>query len=254
MSTKIAVRNLHVSFGDKEVLRGLALDVRLGETLVVMGQSGCGKSVLLKCIIGLIKPDSGSIVVDGADITRLSEGELNIVRRQFGMLFQASALFDSLSVGENVAFPLVERRCCEPSEIPRVVAERLAAVGLPGIENLRPAELSGGMKKRVALARALSMDPEIMLYDEPTTGLDPIVADQINDLIVELKKERGHTAVVVTHDIHSACKVGDRLVMLNHGVIEAEGTPEQMSRSDDELVRAFFRSAAMGVAGGGVCA
>ena len=249
MPTKIAVRNLHLAFNGLEVLRGLDLDVELGGTLVVMGQSGCGKSVLLKCMLGLIRPDAGSIVIDGEDVTRLSEERLNAVRRQFGMLFQGAALFDSLSVGENVAFPLVERRSCPPGEIPNVVRRKLEAVGLAGTENMRPSQLSGGMKKRVGLARALAMDPEVIFYDEPTTGLDPVVADQINDLIVKLKRERSHTAVVVTHDIHSACRVADRMVLLSKGRIEAEGSPEEMRGSGNALVRAFFEGSGMQTTG-----
>jgi len=237
----ISVRDLYKRFGPLEVLRGINLDVERGTSVVILGESGCGKSVLLKCIIGLLEPDAGRVFYHGRDLTRLTEREWVQVRRHFGMLFQGGALFDSLTVGENVAFPLEHHTDLSRQEIARVVAEKLELVGLPGIEEMMPAELSGGMKKRVALARAIAMNPEVILYDEPTTGLDPIMADQINELIVKMARTLKVTSFVVTHDIDSAQKVGDRLVMMYGGQFIFEGTPEEIVVCRDPLVRSFVR-------------
>lgn len=237
----IHVQNLCKRFGGKEVLRQIDLDVERGTTIVILGESGCGKSVLLKCITGLLEPDCGKVLYRGRDIAALSERERTEVRRHMGMLFQGSALFDSLTVAENVAFPIREHRRLPPGEVERIVAEKLELVGLPGTQAMMPAELSGGMKKRVALARAIAMDPEIVLYDEPTTGLDPIMADQINDLIVKTQRTLNVTSFVVTHDMDSATKVADRIVMLYQGRFVFDGTPEEILASRDGVVRSFVR-------------
>ncbi len=242
----IEIRRLVKTLGGRRVLDGVDLDVGPGETLVVMGRSGCGKSVLLKHVIGLMKPDSGSIQVDGVELTRLDERELMQVRRRFGMLFQAAALFDSMTVGENVGLMLAEHTRMSREEIAARVAECLARVGLSGVEGLKPASLSGGMKKRVGLARAIAFRPEIILYDEPTTGLDPVMGDAINELIRALQKQLGVTSVVVTHDMTSAFKVGDRLAMLHGGKIVFTGTPEETRGTRDPLVRQFVEGSSVG--------
>jgi len=228
-------------FGDLEVLKRLHLDVEQGTSVVILGESGCGKTVLLRCIIGLQRPDGGRVLYEGRDVCAMSEREKVEMRKHFGMLFQGGALFDSLSVAENIAFSLERHTRLSRTEIREIVAEKLELVGLPGIQDKMPAELSGGMKKRVALARAISMDPQIILYDEPTTGLDPIMADQINDLIIKMREALGVTSLVVTHDIDSAQKVGDRLVMMHDGRFIFDGTPEEIVISTDPLVRSFVR-------------
>jgi phospholipid/cholesterol/gamma-HCH transport system ATP-binding protein len=222
------------------------LDVEKGETVVVLGPSGTGKSVLLKHIIGLMKPDAGSIKVNGDEVVGMSENDLNHLRRKFGMLFQGAALFDSMTVGENVGLGLVEHEELPPDEVRRIVAERLEWVGLKGGEAMKPASLSGGMRKRVGLARALAMDPEFILYDEPTTGLDPIMADAINSLIRELQRRLGVTSVVVTHEMKSAYVVGDRLAMLYQGKIVFMGTPEDIRSSRDPMVHQFIEGSSEG--------
>jgi len=237
----IRCQDLYKSFNSLEVLIGLDLEVVRGETLVIIGESGCGKSVLLKHLIGLLRPDRGQVYFAGTDITRLSEHELVPIRTRFGMLFQGSALFDSLSVGENVAFALREHRRLPEAEVRRIVAEKLGLVGLPDIEEKMPSELSGGMQKRVALARAIALDPEVILYDEPTTGLDPLHADDINDLIIHTQRTVQATTIIVTHDIVSACRVADRIVMLFGGRIVAGGTPEEILNSTVREVREFIR-------------
>jgi phospholipid/cholesterol/gamma-HCH transport system ATP-binding protein len=242
----IQFRDLHKSFGPKRVLSGLALEIRTGETLVVIGQSGSGKSVLLKLLIGILAPDRGSIVIDGTDVTAMDRETRQKTARKFGMLFQAAALFDSLNVGENVAFGLKRRTDLDPAAIGRIVADSLAKVGLQGIEALMPYELSGGMRKRVGLARAIAYRPEIILYDEPSTGLDPIRADAINDLILLLQKEMGVTSIVITHDLVSAYKVADRMAMLYDGRIVAVGTPNEIRESPDPVVQQFLLGRADG--------
>jgi len=232
-------------FGTQSVLSGVTLDVARGETLVIIGRSGCGKSVLLKNMIGLIKPDSGRILVDGRDIVPLSEDDLVKVRARFGMVFQGAALFDSLTVAENVGFAL--RRQGLPEErVSGIVEEKLMQVGLPGVGGKKPGELSGGMKKRVGLARALAMDPEVILYDEPTTGLDPIMSDAINELIVETRDRLGVTSVVVTHDMVSAYRVGHRVAMLHEGRVRFTGTPDEIRSSGDAVVQQFITGRARG--------
>jgi phospholipid/cholesterol/gamma-HCH transport system ATP-binding protein len=246
MQPKIELSGIRKSFGGQYVLRGVDLTVRGGETLVVIGRSGCGKSVMLKHMVGLIKPDSGSVAVDGEDITPLGEHALFDIRKKFGFLFQGAALLDSLTVGENVGLGLTERSGHTSGTIRRIVSEKLALVGMEGTESTMPADLSGGMKKRVGLARAIAMEPEIVLYDEPTTGLDPIMADTINELIVTLKRELRITSVVVTHDMTSARKVGDRVAMLYDGRIMFDGTMEDLDATDDPVVRQFIEGRAEG--------
>jgi phospholipid/cholesterol/gamma-HCH transport system ATP-binding protein len=242
----IEIRGLRKRLGTKQVLDGVDLEVRQGETMVVMGRSGTGKSVLLKHIIGLMTPDAGSIEVDDVDIAHLAERELNEVRRHFGMLFQGAALFDSLTVGENVALPLREHTSMKNDEVLRRVAERLEWVGLKGVEDMKPASLSGGMKKRVGLARAIVMDPQYVLYDEPTTGLDPIMADVIDQLIRSMQKRMGVTSIVVTHDMSSAFKVADRMALLNDGRVVFLGSVEDVRTTQDPLVRQFVEGSSEG--------
>ncbi len=242
----IQIRDLSKAFNGTPVLRHVTLAIKAGETMVVMGRSGCGKSVLLKHLIGLLKPDAGSVHVDGIDITQLSGRSLDKLRMKFGMLFQSAALFDSMSVGENVGFALREHTTMSPGAIRKRVQECLEMVGLKGIEALAPSELSGGMRKRVGLARALAMHPEIILYDEPTTGIDPVMADVINRLIVALRDQLKVTSVVVTHDMSSAYKVADRMAMLYNGSILQVGTPEEIRRSANPAVQQFIRGEAEG--------
>jgi phospholipid/cholesterol/gamma-HCH transport system ATP-binding protein len=244
--TMIEIVDLKKSFGNHEVLKGVNLTVRRGETVVVIGRSGCGKSVLLKHVIGIMKPDSGKIIVDGTDVTGLRQSELYEFRRKFGMLFQGSALFDSLSVWENVGLGLTEHSNLSETEIRKRVCEKLELVGLNRIDESRPSELSGGMKKRVGLARAIAMDPPVILYDEPTTGLDPIMADVINELIRNLQRTLKITSVAVTHDMKSAYKIGDRLAMLYGGKIVFEGTPDEIRASSNGVVRQFVDGRAEG--------
>jgi phospholipid/cholesterol/gamma-HCH transport system ATP-binding protein len=236
----IEIRKLYKSFKGVAVLRGLDFVIPKGATTVIIGKSGCGKSVLLRHLVGLLKPDSGQILIEGTDIVPLSERALSPFRKKFGMLFQSAALFDSMSVFENVAFPLREERRYKESEIKKRVAETLGIVGLAGIESKMPAELSGGMRKRVALARAVIRRPEVVLYDEPTTGLDPVTADRINDLIVELNDKLCVTSVAVTHDMKSVFKIADRIALLDGGVIAMEGTPQQFQNSTDERIQNFI--------------
>jgi phospholipid/cholesterol/gamma-HCH transport system ATP-binding protein len=242
----IQVRGLKKRLGRKQVLDGVDLEVDKGETVVVLGPSGTGKSVLLKHVIGLMKPDEGSIEVDGTEIVGLDEHELDEVRRRFGMLFQGSALFDSMTVGENVGLGLREHTRLDDAEIRRRVAERLEWVGLSGVEDMKPSSLSGGMRKRVGLARAIAMDPDYILYDEPTTGLDPIMSDVINGLIRELQQRLGVTSIVVTHDMRSAYHVGDRLALLHLGKLAFSGTPDEIRASRDPLVRQFIEGSSEG--------
>ncbi|UCD71387.1 MAG: ABC transporter ATP-binding protein [Syntrophobacterales bacterium] len=245
-SVKIKVVDLHKSFGKNYVLRGINLTVNKGESMVVIGGSGVGKSVLIKCVIGLIKPDSGSIGIDGQEITSLKEGSLNEIRKKFGMLFQAGALFDSLSVWENVGFGLKHHTSLGDGEIKAIAVEKLGLLGLRSVEDLMPSELSGGMRKRVSLARAIAMEPEILLYDEPTTGLDPIMADAINDLIVQMRKKLEVTSIAITHDMVSAYKIADRIAMLYEGKIIEVGTPKQIRESSNAIVQQFIQGKAEG--------
>jgi phospholipid/cholesterol/gamma-HCH transport system ATP-binding protein len=243
----IEIRGLSKRLGGRAVLQGLDLDVRTGETLVVLGPSGTGKSVLLKHIIGLMQPDRGSIRIDGEEIVGLSEDRLDAVRQRFGMLFQGAALFDSMTVGENVALPMRERvRDMDPAEVRRRTVERLEWVGLESAADLRPASLSGGMRKRVGLARALAMDPEYILYDEPTTGLDPITADVIHQLIRDLQRQLQVTSVVVTHDLRSAYTVADRIVLLYQGHMVYDGTVEATRSTTDPAMRQFIEGSSRG--------
>lgn len=242
----IKVADVHKSLGGKPVLAGVNLEVRKGETMVIIGQSGAGKSILLKLIIGIMNPDRGEIFLDGHEITRLTGEERLRLNRKVGMVFQAAALFDSMTVAENVAFGL-ERHCrLGPQEIKKIVSEALEMVGLRGIENLMPHQLSGGMKKRVGLARAIAYRPEIMLYDEPSTGIDPIRADAINEMINKFKQELGVTSIVITHDIASAYRVADRMAMLYGGRIIEVGTPEEFRRSQNPVIQQFIRGEAHG--------
>ena len=246
LSVKIDVGDLHKSFDTNHVLRGVNLEVTKGESMVVIGGSGVGKSVLIKCIIGLMRPDSGSIRVDGQEIASLNEKSLNEMRKKFGMLFQAGALFDSLPVWENVGFGLKQHTSLSDDEIKSIAVEKLRTLGLRDVEDLMPSELSGGMRKRVSLARAIAMEPEILLYDEPTTGLDPIMADAINELIVQMRKKLQVTSIAITHDMVSAYKIADRIAMLYEGRIVEVGTPEQIRKSSDAVVQQFIQGKAEG--------
>ncbi len=242
----IEIINLSKSFTSSKVLDNLNLIINSGEVIVIIGRSGCGKSVLLKHIIGLMKPDMGQVIVSGNDMTRLEEYEMDKIRLSFGMLFQGAALFDSMTVGENVGFTLREHTDIPEGEIRKKIANSLELVGLKGIEKLMPAELSGGMKKRVGLARAICNNPKIILYDEPTTGLDPIMADAINDLIIDLNSKLNVTSIVVTHDMVSAYKIADRIAMLYKGKIIAIGAPGEIKNTKDPIVKQFITGAAKG--------
>jgi phospholipid/cholesterol/gamma-HCH transport system ATP-binding protein len=242
----IVFEKVHKSFGDLKVIRGLDLEVQDEESLVILGRSGSGKSVMLKLALGILSPDKGRILVDGEDINLIPLKELYSLRQRFGMLFQGAALFDSLMVWENVAFTMIEHEGKKMNEVMPLVQEKLMMVGMPDVEYKYPAELSGGMKKRVGLARAIASNPKYLLYDEPTTGLDPIMADVINNLIIKMKKELGTTSIVVTHDIVSATKVGTRLVMLYDGVIIWSGTPEETHATDNPYVKQFIAGSAEG--------
>jgi phospholipid/cholesterol/gamma-HCH transport system ATP-binding protein len=232
--------NLHKSFGSQHVLAGVNLEIPAGSIYVVIGRSGAGKSCLLKHFIGLLRPDAGEVWIDGTEISALRGRALNRVRDRFGMLFQGGALFDSLSVYDNVAFPLREKSRLKEAEIRRRVQERLAQVGLPGVGEKFPAELSGGMRKRVALARALISEPEILLFDEPTTGLDPIRVNAIHHLILDLHRLLHFTAVIVSHEIPEIFSLATRVAMLHEGVIVATGTPAEIQDSPDPVVQQFI--------------
>ncbi len=242
----IEISDLYKSFGEMPVLQGVNLTVEKGESMTVIGGSGSGKSVLIKHIIGLLFPDRGRVVVDGQALSDLDEFGLNELRKKFGMLFQMAALFDSLSVWENVGFSLKQHTKMRDAEIRKIATEKLALVGLKDVEDKMPSELSGGMRKRVGLARAIAMDAEIILYDEPTTGLDPITADAINDLIVDLRKKLGVTSVSITHDMQSAYKISDRIAMLYKGRIQEIGTPDQIRNTENPIVRQFITGSATG--------
>lgn len=236
---QIRIRGLEKAFGSHQVLRGVDLDIERGKINIIIGGSGQGKSVLIKHLMGLVKPDKGQIWVDGVDVVGLDEVALNEERKKFGMLFQYAALFDSLTVEENVAFPLVEHRRLPKDEVRRQVLERLHALGLRDVENKYPAELSGGMRKRVGLARALILKPQILLYDEPTTGLDPVATKNVDDMIRDTSKETAVTSVVISHDMASTFRIADRISMLYEGKIVESGSPEQIRRSSHQFLREF---------------
>ena len=240
----IEVRNLCRSFGPHRVLDGVSFTIQTGESVVIIGRSGCGKSVLLKHIIGLILPDSGDVLINGENIVGMNERQLLKVRHQFGMLFQSAALFDSMTVAENVGFALRRERKFTEAEIAAKVTEALEMVDLSGTEQKKPSELSGGMRKRVGLARAIVYQPAMVLYDEPTTGLDPIVSDSIDKLILRVCARLKVTSVVVTHDMRSARRVGQRIVMLHRGRVHAVGTPEEIFHSADPIVQQFVQGIA----------
>jgi phospholipid/cholesterol/gamma-HCH transport system ATP-binding protein len=243
----IVVEGLHRAFGPQAVLRGIDLSVAAGEIMIVIGRSGGGKSVLLKHLLGLLRPDAGRVLVDGQDITRLGHRELDRVRERYGVVFQGGALFDSMSVFDNVAFPLREKRGRPPgAELRRRVEEKLAQVGLPGIGHKNPAEISGGMRKRVAIARALVTQPEVVFFDEPTTGLDPILVNAIHQLIRDLHRTFRFTAVMVSHEIPEIFGIADRVAMLHEGRIVAAGPPEAIQASEDPVVRQFIRGEIQG--------
>ena len=230
------------SFGGNEALKHINLTIKEGETLAIIGGSGSGKSTLLRLLIGLIKPTAGQILVRGKDVTPYTEAEMDKVRLRMGMVFQYSALFDSMTVGDNVAFGLREHTKKSEDEIQRIVREKLALVGLEGVENMMPSELSGGMKKRVGLARAIANDPSIIFYDEPSSGLDPIMTERIDELIVDTQRKLGVTSVVVTHDMASACRIADRIAMVYEGELIAVDETERFKELKDERVQAFFHT------------
>ena len=240
----IEFRKVYKRFGRQVVLNGVDLGITEGESLVILGASGSGKSVMLKHMVGLLQPDEGEVWFDGKRIDQFPERKLMDVRVQFGFLFQMGALFDSMNVEDNVGFPLVEHTTKTKEEISRIVDQKLLMVGLPEVRKKMPAELSGGQRKRVALARAIALDPRVILYDEPTTGLDPIRSDVINELILKLQRELKVTSVVVTHDMQSAFKVADRIVMLHEGKLIFDGTSEQIRASDNPIVKRFVQGEA----------
>ncbi|MBU1626723.1 ABC transporter ATP-binding protein [bacterium] len=242
----IKIVNLHKSFGKEKILKGVNLDIEKGNITVIIGGSGSGKTVFLRHIIGLVKPDDGQIIVDGLDITSLNQHEMNRIREKFGMVFQNAALFDSMTVEENVGFYLDEHTNMELAKIRERVGECLAQVGLEGTQKKFPSQLSGGMKKRVGIARALIMKPQIILYDEPTTGLDPITTDVIDNLIIQTTKNIGATAVVVSHGIAEMFKIADKIAMLYKGEIVAQGTPEEIRASDNLILQQFITGSAKG--------
>ncbi len=242
----IELKDIHKSFEGNHVLRGVSLYVEKGESLVVIGGSGSGKSVLLKHIIGLLEPDRGSVLIDSTDLSELDEDVLHEIRKKIGMLFQSAALFDSMRVWQNVGFGLKRHTRMTEEEIRDIAVRKLGMVGLVGIEDLMPSELSGGMRKRVGLARAIAMEPEILLYDEPTTGLDPIMADAINELIIKMRERLKVTSVTITHDMKSAYKIADTIAMLYNGVIIARGSPAEIRNTSDPVVRQFIEGRAKG--------
>jgi phospholipid/cholesterol/gamma-HCH transport system ATP-binding protein len=236
----VQIRSVKKSFNGNEVLKGIDLDIEKGSITFIIGPSGCGKSVLIKHIIGLLRPDEGSIFVQGRDIVHISDREMNDVRKSFGMLFQHSALFDSMTVLENVAFPLVEHTNTPFSQIKKTVKDRLEMLGLYNVENKFPAELSGGMRKRVGLARATILNPQIIIYDEPTTGLDPIMCENVDEMIVSAQKEFNITSIVISHDMASTFRIANKVAMLYDGLIVESGPPEKMKMSKNEIVRKFI--------------
>jgi phospholipid/cholesterol/gamma-HCH transport system ATP-binding protein len=242
----IAIKEVCKNFDSHKVLNNVNLNIEKGQTTVIIGRSGCGKSVLLKHIVGILRPDSGKIFVDRQDISSLNEKQMKALNLKIGMVFQGGALFDSMTVGENVGFALIEHQRIEKRELLERIEESLSLVDLSGIENLMPAELSGGMKKRVSLARAICIKPEIILYDEPTTGVDPITADSINELIKSMHDKLKITSIVVTHDMKSAYRVADKIAMLYQGRIITEGTPDEIQNTDNPVVHQFINGLAKG--------
>jgi len=244
----IQIIDLYKDFGPKQVLKGINLTIEEGEVTCILGGSGCGKSTLIKCLIRLEEPTGGQILVDGKDITHLhNEIRMAAVRRHFGYLFQEGALFDSMTVGENVAFGLKYLTHVPESDYPRIIREKLALVGLKeDVAHMNPSELSGGMKKRVSLARVLAVNPKVILYDEPTTGLDPIMSDIISDLVLDLKEKLGVTSVVITHDMNSAFKIADHIAFLYEGKILLYGTPDEFRKTDNPYVKQFVTGSSHG--------
>jgi len=238
----IEIKDLYKSFGENKVLIGTNLVIETGETIVIIGRSGCGKSVLIKHIVGLLMPDSGIVKIENHIVNEMNQKELYELRKHFGYLFQGAALFDSMTVEENISLPLAESRNeYSDSEISKLVEEKLELVNLPGTQKLKPAELSGGMKKRVGLARALITNPDYILYDEPTTGLDPIMSDSIDTLIKELTEKLNVTSVVVTHDMYSVKNIADRVAMMHEGKIHFSGTPSELISSKDPIIKEFIQ-------------
>jgi len=237
----IKLTNVKKSFGEKKVLNGVNLEIRKGETLVIIGKSGCGKSVMLKLILGLLKPDSGEIVIEGQSIIGMKQKELYAIRKKFGFLFQGAALFDSMNVEENVGLGLRENKRFKDAEIAKIVEEKLELVGLPGIQKMNPSDLSGGMKKRVSLARAIADNPEYILYDEPTTGLDPVMSDNIDELIRDLSSKLKVTSIIVTHDIFSVIEVAQQVVMMDNGIVYFSGSPDELFKSKDPIITEFLK-------------
>ncbi len=242
----IQVKNLVKNFGSRRILSGISVDIYQGETLVIMGGSGCGKSTLLRHLIGSMKPDSGEVWMFGQDIAKASEDQMHEIRKKFGMLFQSGALFDSMTVGENIALPLREHAKLDDAIVNIIIKMKLELVGLRGFENLMPSQLSGGMKKRVGLARAIVMDPSIVFYDEPTAGLDPVMTGVIDKLTMDLTKKLNITSVVVTHDMGSVFRIADRIVMLHQGEILQIGTPSEIKNSKHPIVQQFISGDAEG--------
>jgi phospholipid/cholesterol/gamma-HCH transport system ATP-binding protein len=236
----VSVRNLVKNFGSRRILNGISLDIYQGETLVIMGGSGCGKSTFLRHLIGSMRPDSGEVWMFGKNIATATEDELDAIRKQFGMLFQSGALFDSMTVGENIALPLREHTQLDDNVISIIIKMKLELVGLRGFENLMPSQLSGGMKKRVGLARAIVLDPKIIFYDEPTAGLDPVMTGVVDKLTIDFTRKLHLTSVVVTHDMGSVFRIADRIVMLHQGNVLQIGTPDEIRNSKNPIVRQFI--------------
>jgi len=242
----IEIRDLHKSFADKKVLQGVDLDIETGQTTTIIGGSGSGKSVLFKHIIGLMRPDAGSILVDGEDITKMSESDLYGMVDKFGLVFQSGALFDSMTVGKNVAFGIKKKKDMTPADLDAVIEHSLNQVGLSEVTHLLPAELSGGMRKRVAIARVIAKKPAIIMFDEPTTGLDPIMADIINELIIKVTGNKEITSIVITHDMVSAYKISDKIAVLYEGRIIETGSPDEIRKTQNAVVRQFIEGRAEG--------